>query len=59
MQPLLPAFLAALFFGAPTPASKVLLSDLSPRQLAGLLCLGAALETVSVAWDDRRRKRGG
>ena len=37
------AFLSALLFGAATPISKVLLEDLSPFQLAGLLYLGAAI----------------
>ncbi len=59
MQPLLLAILAALLFGASTPASKVLLADLSPLQLAGLLYLGAALGTAPVAWSDRRKKRSG
>lgn len=54
MQPLLLAILAALLFGASTPASKVLLSELSPLQLAGLLYLGAALGTAPAAWSDRR-----
>ena len=37
------AILAAALFGAATPASKMLLSDLTPFQLAGLLYLGAAI----------------
>jgi drug/metabolite transporter (DMT)-like permease len=37
------ALLSALLFGASTPASKLLLQDLGPFQLAGLLYLGAAL----------------
>ncbi len=57
MQPLLLALLAALLFGASTPASKALLGDLSPVQLAGLLYLGAALGTAPAAWRDRRTKR--
>ncbi len=59
MQPLLLAILAALLFGTSTPASKVLLGELSPLQLAGLLYLGAALGTAPVAWKDRRKKREG
>ena len=54
MQPLLLALLAALLFGASTPASKVLLGELSPFQLAGLLYLGAALGTAPWAWYERR-----
>jgi drug/metabolite transporter (DMT)-like permease len=37
------ALLSALLFGASTPASKLLLENLGPFQLAGLLYLGAAL----------------
>lgn len=58
MQPLLLALLAALLFGASTPASKVLLGEFSPFQLAGLLYLGAALGTAPAAWKDRRKRRG-
>ena len=42
------AILAALLFGAATPISKVLLSSLSPFQLAGLLYLGAALGLLPI-----------
>ncbi|MBI5433991.1 MAG: EamA family transporter [Planctomycetes bacterium] len=58
MRPLMLALLAALLFGASTPASKVLLGELSPFQLAGLLYLGAALGTAPSAWKVRRAKRG-
>lgn len=44
------AVLAAALFGAATPASKLLLSELTPFQLAGLLYLGAALGVAPVAW---------
>jgi drug/metabolite transporter (DMT)-like permease len=37
------ALASALLFGAATPASKLLLDELGPFQLAGLLYLGAAL----------------
>ena len=37
------ALLSAILFGASTPASKLLLENLGPFQLAGLLYLGAAL----------------
>jgi drug/metabolite transporter (DMT)-like permease len=37
------ALLSASLFGAATPASKYLLSELTPFQLAGLLYLGAAI----------------
>jgi drug/metabolite transporter (DMT)-like permease len=47
------ALLAALLFGASTPASKWLLGDVAPWTLAGLLYLGAALGTAP-AWLVRR-----
>ncbi len=37
------ALVSALLFGASTPLSKLLLDQVSPFQLAGLLYLGAAL----------------
>lgn len=50
-QPLLSALLAAALFGAATPLSKPLLSELSPPQLAGLLYLGAAMGVLpAVLW---------
>jgi drug/metabolite transporter (DMT)-like permease len=45
-RPVLSALLAAVLFGAATPASKVLLAGLSPFQLAGLLYLGAAVSAA-------------
>jgi drug/metabolite transporter (DMT)-like permease len=47
--PALLALLSAALFGAATPASKWLLADLSPLQLAGLLYLGAAAGVAPVA----------
>jgi drug/metabolite transporter (DMT)-like permease len=47
--PLALAVLAAALFGAATPASKVLLGELTPFQLAGLLYLGAAIGVAPVA----------
>lgn len=49
-RPLILALIAAALFGAATPASKALLSGLSPFQLAGLLYLGAALAMAPGAW---------
>lgn len=49
-RPIMLAALAAALFGAATPASKTLLSALTPFQLAGLLYLGAALGISPVAW---------
>jgi hypothetical protein len=48
----LPAFLALLsaaLFGAATPASKLLLDEIPPLRLAGLLYLGAALGAAPAA----------
>jgi drug/metabolite transporter (DMT)-like permease len=52
---LLLALLAALLFGASTPACKLLLRELSPLQLTGLLYLGAAAGVAPVVWLERRR----
>src|SRR5262245_18194898 len=49
--------LAAALFGAATPASKWLLSELSPFQLAGLLYLGGALGVARAAVGKRGRGR--
>ena len=43
MRYILIALLSAILFGASTPAAKVLLENISPFTLAGLLYLGAAL----------------
>lgn len=49
--PVLGALIAAVLFGAATPLSKVLLRELPPVQLAGLLYLGAAAGLLPVvAW---------
>jgi len=49
------ALLAALLFGAATPASKLLLRGIEPLPLAGLLYLGAALGMAPVVALERRR----
>lgn len=56
MRAIVQALLAALLFGAATPASKLLLADLSPQALAGLLYLGAACATAPALL--RRRAHG-
>ena len=58
MRPVLIALIAALLFGASTPASKLLLGAFSPLQLAGLLYLGAAAGALPMALRDRRGRRG-
>jgi drug/metabolite transporter (DMT)-like permease len=45
--------LAALLFGAATPASKALLNGLHPQTLAGLLYLGAAIGMLPLGLKDR------
>jgi drug/metabolite transporter (DMT)-like permease len=44
---------AACLFGAATPASKVLLSDVRPQALAGLLYIGAAIGVLPVVIRER------
>ncbi len=44
------AIVSAALFGAATPASKWLLDDFTPFQLAGLLYLDAALGVAPTAW---------
>jgi drug/metabolite transporter (DMT)-like permease len=51
--PLAMALLAALLFGAATPASKALLQALPTFQLAGLLYLGAALGVLPLIFHER------
>jgi drug/metabolite transporter (DMT)-like permease len=53
--PALLALLSAALFGAATPASKLLLGELAPLQLAGLLYLGAALGAAPAAFGRGRR----
>ncbi|MDH3210959.1 MAG: DMT family transporter [Myxococcales bacterium] len=55
MNGLVLGLVSALLFGASTPASKVLLADLTPFQLAGLLYLGAALGVALPVALERRR----
>ena len=56
MRAIIQAFVAAALFGAATPASKLLLADLSAQALAGLLYLGAAVATAPSLL--RRRAHG-
>jgi len=53
--PVVLALLAAVLFGAATPASKRLLSDLTSLQLAGILYLGAAVGVAPFALGRSRR----
>jgi len=47
--PVIWCLLSAALFGASTPASKLLLAEVGPLTLAGLLYLGAALATLPFA----------
>lgn len=54
LAPFLGALIAAALFGAATPLSKILLGELAPAQLAGLLYLGAAAGLLPVVvWRGR------
>jgi drug/metabolite transporter (DMT)-like permease len=55
MNGLVLGLLSAFLFGASTPASKLLLAELTPFQLAGLLYLGAALGVALPVALERRR----
>ena len=46
--------LAAVLFGAATPATKLLVDDVGSVTLAGLLYLGAALAVAPFATRDQR-----
>ena len=52
-RPLISAVLAALLFGAATPAGKVLLKSIPPLHLAGLLYLGAAMGVLPLIIRER------
>jgi drug/metabolite transporter (DMT)-like permease len=51
-----PALAAALLFGASTPLAKLLVGDLPPLLLAGLLYLGSGLGLGGVLWLRRLRR---
>jgi drug/metabolite transporter (DMT)-like permease len=57
-SPILWCMIAAALFGASTPASKPLVSQLGPLLLSGILYLGAALAVAPWALRDRARLRG-
>ena len=48
--------LAALLFGAATPATKLIVDDIGPMALAGLLYLGAAIAVAPFAFREERSK---
>jgi len=50
------ALLAAILFGASTPASKALLGSMSPQLLAGLLYLGSGVGLTLLWFATRKRK---
>jgi drug/metabolite transporter (DMT)-like permease len=55
--PVVLALVSAALFGAATPMSKILLGDIPPFQLAGLLYLGAALAMLPVVVGQPRHAR--
>jgi drug/metabolite transporter (DMT)-like permease len=55
-HPVILAFVAALLFGAATPASKRLLTDFSVFQLAGLLYIGGAIAMLPQLYLSRRKR---
>ena len=51
LYPILQALLAALLFGASAPLAKVLLGEIQPIPLAGLLYLGSGISLLVIkAW---------
>ena len=61
LRPALPALGAALLFGASTPLAKLLVGDMPPLLLAGLLYLGSGLGLGALLWARRlwQRRQGG
>ncbi len=59
VQPILQALLAALLFGASAPLSKVLLRNIDPIPLAGLLYLGSGIGSLLLYGLQRVRLKGG
>jgi len=49
--------LAAMLFGASTPAAKSLVSEVGPVLLSGLLYAGAALVVAPAVWRERAKRR--
>jgi len=56
--PILAALASALLFGASTPLAKVLVAQLPPLALAGLLYLGAGVGLLVLRWLWRSLSRG-
>jgi drug/metabolite transporter (DMT)-like permease len=54
---LLAALLAAALFGAASPLGKLLLAEIEPFTLSGLLYLGAGLGMLPLALKDRKKTR--
>ncbi|MEA3274254.1 MAG: EamA family transporter, partial [Pseudomonadota bacterium] len=55
--PIFAALVSALLFGVSTPVAKVLVAQVPPVALAGLLYLGAGVGLIGLRWA-RRRGRG-
>lgn len=56
---LIMGLLSGLFFGLSTPASKKLLMELNPFQLAGLLYLGASVSSLPFLFKNHKREFAG
>lgn len=56
--PIIQALLAAALFGASAPFAKLLLGEVEPVLLAGLLYLGSGLSTALLGWAQRVRAKG-
>jgi drug/metabolite transporter (DMT)-like permease len=58
IRPALPALVAALLFGASTPFAKLLVGDVHPLMLAGLLYLGSGLGLATLMFLRAARGKG-
>ena len=57
-NPVLAALASAVLFGLSTPLAKVLVAEVPPVALAGLLYLGSGVGLLMWRWWKRRRRAG-